>query len=314
MPSLSPAHARLCSLGDVARLGSERSEGGPQDREPAARPAGDVSLSAVQPCGAAALAPAFLASRAARNLSARTLERYAWALAKLPEAQTAEALESAIAAMTRLSAASRWDVWRSWHTYFRWRAVRHGLADPMQQLEPPRRRPRLPITLSWHDLTRVLAAALSRRDRAILMLLLDTGLRVGELAALTPADLHQDQAGAWSVQVDGKTGPRVVPVSAGAVRLLTGLLPWGLTRSGVQQAVRRCMRRAGVRRGGPHALRHSFALHYISRGGDVFSLQRILGHSSITTTRIYVDMAAADVHRQHAKYSPALALLDEAAS
>jgi len=54
----------------------------------------------------------------------------------------------------------------------------------------------------------------------------------------------------------------------------------------------------------PHIMRHSFALAYIENGGDPFSLQRILGHSSQETTSKYVNMARTNVKSQHSKYSP----------
>ena len=54
----------------------------------------------------------------------------------------------------------------------------------------------------------------------------------------------------------------------------------------------------------PHIIRHSFALAYIENGGDPFSLQRILGHSSQETTSKYVNMARTNVKSQHSKYSP----------
>ena len=54
----------------------------------------------------------------------------------------------------------------------------------------------------------------------------------------------------------------------------------------------------------PYIFRHSFALAYIENGGDPFSLQRILGHSSQETTSKYVNMVRTNVKSQHSKYSP----------
>jgi integrase/recombinase XerD len=84
---------------------------------------------------------------------------------------------------------------------------------------------------------------------------------------------------------------------------------WGtpLTKNGVQQMVRRWGRRAGLThvRRPPHTFRHTFAKNYLVNGGDVFTLQRILGHTTLTCVRIYVNMFAADVKRQHGLCSPA---------
>ena len=53
----------------------------------------------------------------------------------------------------------------------------------------------------------------------------------------------------------------------------------------------------------PHTFRHTMAKYYILAGGDIFSLQRILGHSSMETVRIYVEMFSHDVNLQHSKFS-----------
>ena len=75
---------------------------------------------------------------------------------------------------------------------------------------------------------------------------------------------------------------------------------------GLQQIVRRNMRNAGFKppKIGPHTLRHTFGMQYILRGGDVFSLQRIMGHTRIETTMIYVNMSTELVAQQHRKFSP----------
>ena len=54
----------------------------------------------------------------------------------------------------------------------------------------------------------------------------------------------------------------------------------------------------------PHTLRHTFAVLYIRNGGDSFSLQEILGHSTLDMTRRYVHLARRDVAEQHKKFSP----------
>lgn len=160
-----------------------------------------------------------------------------------------------------------------------------------------------------------MAAAMSRRDRALLALLFDTGIRLGEAHGLTWSAVGEE-----TILVDGKTGRREVPLSSWTKWVLLGVdLPWRgakgqLTLSGVYQAVRRCLRRAGVARGGPHLLRHSFARQYILDGGDVFSLQRILGHRDLATTRIYVEMDMTEIVAQHRRFSPIVRLLEDAAA
>ena len=51
-------------------------------------------------------------------------------------------------------------------------------------------------------------------------------------------------------------------------------------------------------------MRHTFAKNYLLNGGDIFSLQRILGHSSLASVRLYLNLFAADIKKQHQRFSP----------
>jgi len=142
------------------------------------------------------------------------------------------------------------------------------------------------------------------------MLLIDTGIRIGEAMGLDRGDILDD-----TIMVSGKTGSREVPIT-GLVRsrLLdadgdTYLFAGNhgrLTTSGAYQAVREALTRAGIsgKKLGPHTLRHTFGRHYIMAGGDLESLRRILGHSSILTTRIYTELDTSDLQTQHSRFSP----------
>lgn len=189
-------------------------------------------------------------------------------------------------------------------------------------------RPRVPrkvITpLADDELRRLLGAARTARDRAILLLLLDTGLRVSELVWISLADLRPD----GSLKVLGKGArERLVPVGAAArgaigryldergrlapeAPLFLGEAGERLTVSGVQQLLGRLKARAGIgARCNPHTFRHTFAHRYLVNGGDVFSLQRILGHASLDMVRRYVALADLDVANRHRVASPADRLL-----
>ncbi len=54
----------------------------------------------------------------------------------------------------------------------------------------------------------------------------------------------------------------------------------------------------------PHRFRHTFARQYLMQGGDIFSLQKILGHSSLEVVKIYVNLVYDDILKQHRKFSP----------
>lgn len=161
------------------------------------------------------------------------------------------------------------------------------------------------------------------RDRAIVLLLLDTGVRVSEAAGLRVGDLDLAEG---RCRVLGKGGrERVVPIGRRARKALRAWLthrrgiraddplfsgPGGqrLTARGLYQLVHRLAARAELQtRCSPHVLRHTFARAFLMNGGDVFSLQRILGHSpsSIQVTRRYVTLLDDDLRAVHRQASPA---------
>lgn len=231
---------------------------------------------------------------------------------RLPEGP--EDIEDVLAGLGDVADETRYDHWVAMRVLFRWLSRRFGIEDVMALVERPRRRPTVKPALSKPQLRRVLEAPLSRRDKALLTLLLDTGIRIGEAHSLTWATVGDE-----TIEVAGKTGRREVPISSWTKWVLLGVeLPWRgargqLTVEGLGLAVRRCLRRAGVERGGAHLLRHTFARLYLRAGGDVFSLQRIMGHRSLSTTRIYAELELGDVIAQHRRFSPIVRLLEEAA-
>jgi integrase/recombinase XerC len=185
------------------------------------------------------------------------------------------------------------------------------------------RRPKVPRRLiapfSDPELRSLLALA-DDRERALALVFLDTGLRLSELASLRVGDVRPD----GTLHVMGKGAKeRIVPIGStarrglvrylatrGVVRpvdpLFTSRRRTGLTARGVQQAIARLGRRAGVgTRCSPHTFRHTFARGYLVNGGDVFSLQQILGHSTLDMVRRYVTLSEADLVARHRVASPA---------
>lgn len=158
------------------------------------------------------------------------------------------------------------------------------------------------------------------RDAAILLLLLDTGLRCAELISLQTDDVHlEDQ---W-LKVMGKgQKERVVPFGGRAAKLLQRyyfhfrpepvkhdcffltLDGYHLTENAIKLVFARLAKRAGVSRLHIHLLRHTFATRYLLNGGDVFSLQQILGHTTLEMTRRYVDMVAVEQAVKAKRLSP----------
>lgn len=77
-----------------------------------------------------------------------------------------------------------------------------------------------------------------------------------------------------------------------------------LTPKALQQSIRRYNLRRGVERTSPHALRHTFAKNWVVNGGDVFRLQKILGHSTLEMTRHYVNLFSIDLKKDYEDFSP----------
>ena len=200
-------------------------------------------------------------------------------------------------------------------------------SNPLRAVPLPRVPEQLVPSLRDPEIIALLRAVESsrdpERDRAIVLLLLDTGVRVSEAAALSVGDVDLAEG---RCRVLGKGGrERVVPVGRRARKalrmslshrrgvrdddpLFTGSGARRLTARGLYQLVHRLAARAALQtRCSPHVLRHTFARSFLTNGGDVFSLQRILGHSpsSIQVTRRYVALLDDDLRAIHRQASPA---------
>ena len=77
-----------------------------------------------------------------------------------------------------------------------------------------------------------------------------------------------------------------------------------LTASALEKRLSKIGAKAGVAHVHPHRFRHTFAIEYLRNGGDVFTLQALLGHSSLTMVRYYLQLAQSDVEQAHRRASP----------
>jgi integrase/recombinase XerD len=172
------------------------------------------------------------------------------------------------------------------------------------------------MTLSHRELRGLEDAASTERDRLILRVLAETGLRVGELCSLTTGDIaRRDDRTFLRIHGKGNTR-RLVPVAPDtALRIArmahgcqgshlfrsqqqtNGALR-GLTPAGVRQMVRRIARRAGMtRRVHPHLFRHTFATEALRCGMDSVQLATILGHSGVAMIeKVYAHLTADDAY------------------
>jgi integrase/recombinase XerD len=196
-------------------------------------------------------------------------------------------------------------------------------ADPTLKLDPPKRTPRFPKSLSEADVEALLAAPdaatpLGLRDRAMLETLYATGLRVSELVALKTFEVNLE---AGVVRVIGKgSKERLVPMGEEAVHWISTYLQQrkaggnalfltsrgaGMTRQAFWHLIRRYGARAiPGKKLSPHVLRHAFATHLINHGADLRVVQLLLGHADISTTQIYTHVARERLKALHAKHHP----------
>lgn len=235
-----------------------------------------------------------------------------------------------------LSTQSIYNAWTTLKSFTRWTASTLDVSDIMTgQVPRPRVQNEEQMPFTEDEVRRLLNVVkphkhkrattglyymTALRDQSIVMTLLDTGLRVGELCALTVGDLHV-QSGRLAVH-DGKGGKsRVVWLGAKtrpivwrylqerealdpAVPLFPAANGRPLTASAVRKKLVALGARADVANSYPHRFRHTFAIQYLRNGGDVFTLQAILGHTTMTMVRRYLHLAASDVEQAHRRASP----------
>ncbi|MBP6963843.1 MAG: tyrosine-type recombinase/integrase [Armatimonadetes bacterium] len=197
--------------------------------------------------------------------------------------------------------------------------------NPMQRVDRVKRRRTVIETFTQEQVERILSSCgkdfVGVRDRAMILVMVDCGLRVSELCGLTMDDIS------WTEQtllVVGKGDiERVVPFGQAARQALTqfmarrgaldtktvfvSTLGQPLNRHRARDIIKARCKEAGVTgvRCSPHTFRHTCAVWYLRNGGDVFSLQKLLGHSDLTMTRRYCELSQTDVADKHRLYSPA---------
>jgi integrase/recombinase XerC len=196
---------------------------------------------------------------------------------------------------------------------------RRGLANAAgaAALRSPRLPKSLPRPLAAEEARRVVSAGeqlaeepwIAARNAAVLTLLYGSGLRISEALGLTAGQFPRDAstAGGSAIRVTGKGGKTrlvpVLPVALAAIGEYRRLCPWRLAADGplfrgarggpldpsiVQREMRRLRSALNLPDSAtPHALRHSFATHLLARGGDLRTIQELLGHASLSTTQVY---------------------------
>jgi len=236
--------------------------------------------------------------------------------------------------------------WVTLAAFFTWASTEIGIPNPMKAIPAPRFEEAPVEPFTKEEIEALLKAcefcheakttdrrrftmrrSTGKRDRALILTLLDTGLRASELCALTIEDVDQ-KTGHVEVK-HGVTGGakggkgRVVYLGKATRRALwlyltsredgedpeapvfIGKFSRPLNRNSLRQVIASLGERAQVKHCHPHRFRHTFAITYLRSGGDLFTLQALLGHSTLEMVQHYARIAQIDVEKVHRRASPA---------
>lgn len=198
---------------------------------------------------------------------------------------------------------------------------------PFQRLKPPKLPETMIQTLTDEEIGQIFRAInpagfLGSRLQAMILLLLDTGIRASELCTLTLANAYLKDG---YVKVTGKGNKeRMVPIGGSTQKALVRyvhtfrpepereeidelfLSVYGtpLAYQGFRQIIKRLGKTAEVPRLHAHLFRHTFAVRYLMNGGDVMTLRLILGHTTLEVTQMYIHLAESQIQVQHSRFSP----------
>ena len=208
---------------------------------------------------------------------------------------------------------------RAWLNFL----VREGVLDasPMRTVPMPKlKRPR-PVTFTPEEVGAILDAIHTLRDRALVLFLLDTGVRRAELVALDVGNVDLKR-GVVYVR-DGKGGKdRITFLGVGSRRAVRRYLldrdappPYAplwvsfttgdrMRVAGVRMLFRRLREKTGISHLTPHTFRRTCALWCLRSGMDVYQVAAILGHSDITTLKHYIRFLEDDLRDAHSRHSP----------
>jgi integrase/recombinase XerD len=162
----------------------------------------------------------------------------------------------------------------------------------------------------------------ANRDKAIVLFLLDTGVRVGECVRLKlcDVDIESGQANILNHRRGLKSKGRFVFIGNSSKRYLWRYLSMReslyendnlflnrennpMSKGAVKNLIRRLGERTGVK-ANPHKFRHTFAIEYLRNSGDIYTLKKLLGHSTFEMVNRYLAIAQSDIAEAHRRASP----------
>lgn len=199
--------------------------------------------------------------------------------------------------------------------------------DVAENISRPKLRKSIPKAVSMEDIDKLLMIDLNTvfdyRNKAMIELMYGTGLRVSELISL---DVHSIDFSNCVIRITGKgSKERIVPIGEYSMYYLNLYLEKRssmlkkencnalflnnhgkrMTRQGFFKNLKLILKKQGLDENiHPHTLRHSFATHLLENGADLRSIQELLGHSDIATTKIYTHISDNKVKEDYEKYHP----------
>lgn len=200
--------------------------------------------------------------------------------------------------------------------------------NPATDIEMPKLERKIPEILTSDEVDRLLNSACGDsvraiRDKAMLEVMYASGIKVSELINLTTDDIDTDLGYLRCVHTSGEI--RIIPLGRAAVNALKRYLEssrallakddtreffvncrgTSMSRQGFWKIIKEYTRLAGIVKDiTPHTLRHSFAVHMLSNGADIVSIQEMLGHKDIASTQIYSSIAHGKIREIYNKTHP----------
>jgi integrase/recombinase XerC/integrase/recombinase XerD len=204
---------------------------------------------------------------------------------------------------------------------------REGFKNPFSNLVVPKEPKRLVRILSDDEIEKIItsinpATPIGSRLYAVVLFLLDSGPRLGEVAQARLPDLNLESR---QIRIIGKGDKeRIIPFGSRTGKAFlqyihlhrpSPMLPecnqlflsmdgMPMTRGSLSSVLYRLKKSSGVERVHAHLFRHTFAVKYLMNGGDVMTLQRILGHESLEVTKRYLNLTTAQVQLKYDSFSP----------
>jgi integrase/recombinase XerD len=240
-----------------------------------------------------------------------------------------------------LSTASHHRYWKAMRSFYKWAERDLGVGRPDLSIKMPDWESKTIIPFTEEEIKTLMKSSEyaqvpagkrqaykfrrrnSVRDKALILTLLDTGIRVGELTRLKVGDVNLENGEVYIRPFHvKKTHSRTTYLGKAARKALWRYLVGRdnirpdlplfitnenrpMTRQRVLNLLSQLGKSVGILKVHPHRFRHTMAIQYLRNGGDIFTLQRILGHKRLDMVNRYLYIVSADVKSAHQRASPA---------